>query len=62
MEVNLENYKNNNKEYLKQLQILLDLVDNIQDENLRKTIVYQILKCEKELMQIKEEYLKEKKN
>ena len=36
-----------NQEYLKQLQKFFDLTDNIEDENLRKSIVYQMLKLEK---------------
>ena len=31
-------YKEKNKEYIKQSQKFLDLVDNIQDEKLRKNI------------------------
>lgn len=36
-----------NDEYLKQKQKFFDLTDNIEDENLRKSIVYQMLKLEK---------------
>ena len=42
------NVKNDeNKEYLKQKQKFFDLADNIEDERLRKNIVYQMLKLEK---------------
>lgn len=41
---------NKQKEYLKELQKFYDLVDNIKDENLRKSIVYQMLKLEKLLL------------
>ena len=37
------------KKYLKELQKFFDLTDNIQDESLRKNIVYQMLKLEKML-------------
>ncbi len=41
-------FKNNkNDEYMKQKQKFFDLVDNIEDEKLRKNIVYQMLKLEK---------------
>ncbi len=39
--------KNNNKEYLKELQKFLDLADNIKDDHLKKEIIYQMLKLEK---------------
>lgn len=39
--------RNENKEYLKQKQKFFDLVDNINDEKLKKNIVYQMLKLEK---------------
>lgn len=35
------------EEYLKEFQKFLDLVDNVSDEKLRKSIVYQMLKLEK---------------
>lgn len=35
------------KDYLKQKQKFFDLVDNIKDEKLKKSIVYQMLKLEK---------------
>ena len=36
-----------NDEYLKQKQKFFDLTDNIENEKLRKNIVYQMLKLEK---------------
>ena len=36
-----------NEEYLKQKQKFFDLTDNIEDEKLKKNIVYQMLKLEK---------------
>lgn len=39
--------KNNEKKYLIELQKFFDLTDNIEDEKLRKSIVYQMLKLEK---------------
>ena len=39
-------WKNKNKQYLFELQKFLDLADNIEDEKLRKLIIYQMLKCD----------------
>ena len=39
--------KNDNKKYLKELQKFYDLADNIEDEVLKKDIIYQMLKLEK---------------
>lgn len=38
---------NKNEKYLIELQKFFDLTDNIEDEKLRKSIVYQMLKLEK---------------
>ena len=40
-------WKNENEQYLYELQKFLDLTDNIEDEKLRKQIVSQTLKCDK---------------
>ena len=48
------NWKNKNKKYLFELQKFLDLVDNIEDENLRKLIINQMIKCDKNLTNIAE--------
>lgn len=45
--MDLNESKKNDKKYLKELQKFFDLTDNIQDEKLRKSIVYQMLKLEK---------------
>lgn len=42
-------WKNKNKKYLFEVQKFLDLCDNIKDEELKKTIKYQMLKCDKTL-------------
>lgn len=39
-------WKNKNTQYLIELQKFLDLADNIEDEKLRKLIIYQMLKCD----------------
>lgn len=40
-------WKNENEQYLYELQKFLDLTDNIEDAKLRKQIVSQMLKCDK---------------
>ena len=51
-------WKNKNTKYLFELQKFLDLADNIEDENLRKLIISQMLKCDRCLTNIAEEMLK----
>ena len=41
----IESYAQNNPNYLKQVQKFYDIADNIKDEELRKDIIYQMLKC-----------------
>ena len=48
-------WKIDNKKYLFELQKFLDLADNIEDEELRKIIISQMLKCDKCLTEIAEE-------
>ena len=52
-------WKNKNKKYLFELQKFLDLVDNIEDENLRKMIINQMLRCDRHITNISEEMFKE---
>lgn len=51
-------WKNKNKQYLFELQKFLDLADNIEDEELRKLIISQMLKCDKCVTNIAEEMFK----
>ena len=48
------NWKNKNEQYLFELQKFMDLADNIENENLRKLIIAQMLKCDKRLTIIAE--------
>lgn len=52
-------WKNKDKKYLFELQKFLDLVDNIEDENLRKRITNQMLKCDRHITNLAEEIFKE---
>lgn len=42
-------WKNKNMEYLKELEGFLDKVENIKDEQLKKEITFQMLKCDEKL-------------
>lgn len=48
-------WKEKNKLYLKELQSFLDRVDNIEDCELRQSVVTQMLICDKVLTEIAEE-------
>ena len=48
-------WKNEDEIYLFELQKFLDLTENIQDEELKKEIVAQMLKCDKKVTQLAEE-------
>lgn len=48
MEIN-EEWKKNNKKYLNEIQKFLDKAENIENEELRRDIIIQILKCDEEL-------------
>lgn len=52
------NWKNKNEQYLFELQKFMDLADNIENENLRKLIIAQMLKCDKRLTIIGEKMIR----
>ena len=56
------NWKNKNEQYLFELQKFMDLADNIENENLRKLIIAQMLKCDKCLTKIAEEIFNKRHN
>ena len=51
-------WKNKNEKYLFELQKLIDLVDNIEDKEMQRIHINQILRCEKVLTTVFEETLK----
>lgn len=63
-ELEKNRWKNQNEQYLYELQKFLDLSDNIENEELRKIIIYQMLRCDKCLTNIAERLFKnlEKEN
>lgn len=52
-------WKIKSKEYKKEIQIFLDKVENIENEELRKDIICQMLKCDKVLTKIAEQKISE---
>ena len=50
-----ENWKANSQKYLKELQAFLDKAENIENEELRKEVIFQMLKCDNELTLLAEE-------
>ncbi len=53
------NWKEKNKEYLKELQSFLDKADNIEDESLKSKVVGQMLRCDDILTKLAEkEFIK----
>ena len=55
-------WKNKHEQYLFELQKFLDLADNIKDEQLRKAIISQMLKCDKCLTNIAKETFNKQHN
>lgn len=53
-----ETWKTKNKKYLWELQKFLDLSDNIQDEEIRKIVISQMLKCDNALTKMAENIFK----
>ncbi len=56
-----ENIKIKDEKYLEELQRFLDLADNISNEDLKKRMIYQMLKCDKVLTEIFEKNMKNNK-
>ena len=49
-----KSWKEKNKKYLKELQSFLDKANNIQDEELKRNVIGQMLKCDNILTEIAE--------
>ncbi len=47
---NIDELKKKDKLYLKELQIFFDKVDNIEDEELKSQVLYQMHRCEERLI------------
>ena len=53
------NWKNKNSQYLFELEKVIDIVDNIEDKQLKTAIINQILKCDRCLTNLAETIIKE---
>ena len=49
------NWKNKDEQYLFELQKFLDISENIQDEELKKEVIAQMLKCDRIITKLAEE-------
>ena len=56
------NWKASSQKYLKELQAFLDKAENIENEELRKEVIFQMLKCDNELTLLAESLFKKYKN
>ena len=54
-----QKWKNEDKNYLFELQKFLDLADNIEDEELKKMLISQMIRCDRTLTGIAERTFKE---
>lgn len=57
--VDKNKWKNQNSNYLYELQKFLDLADNIENEELRKLIINQMIRCDRCLTNIAEEKMEQ---
>lgn len=48
----IEDWKTQNDEYIENISKFLDIVDNIEDERLKKKIIYQHFACENIIQKI----------
>ena len=55
------NWKANGQKYLKELQSFLDKAENIENEEIRKEVIFQMLKCDNELTLLAEQIFKKYK-
>lgn len=55
-------WKNKNSQYIFELQKFLDLAENIEDEELKKLIIYQMLRCDKCVTNLAEKMFKTLEN
>ena len=51
-------WKNKNEKYLFEIQKLIDLIENIENEKLKKEILYQLIKYDKLITELAEERIK----
>ena len=55
---NNEEWKTKNKKYIKELQKMFDIIDNVQDEELKNRILLQFVKCDEIITELATEQLR----
>lgn len=53
-----EEWKTKDDRYLKELQKMLDIVDNVEDEELRTKIILQYIKCDATITELAKKLIK----
>lgn len=53
-----EEWKTKNNKYLKELQRMLDIVDNVEDEDLKSRIITQYLRCDATITELAKKQMK----
>ncbi len=54
---NNEEWKTKNKRYVKELQKMFDIIDNVQDEELKNRILLQFVRCDEVITELAREQL-----
>lgn len=54
---NNEEWKTKNKRYVKELQKMFDIIDNVQDEELKNRILLQFVRCDELITELAKEHL-----
>lgn len=52
-----QGWKTNDKTYIKELQKMFDIIENVKDEDLRNRIIMQYLKCDKTITELAEKLI-----
>lgn len=52
-----QDWKTNDKNYIRELQKMFDIIENVTDEELRNRIIIQYLKCDKIITELAEKLI-----
>lgn len=52
-----QSWKTNDENYIRELQKMLDIIENVEDEELRNRIIIQYLKCDKIITELAEKLI-----
>ncbi len=56
---NDDEWKTKDNKYLKELQKMFDIVDNVKDEDLKRRIIIQYLKCDSVITELAKKLIKQ---